>query len=66
VGRKKYKEPNLKWKRLVDIFPDRDLVMWGSDPAKNQIIPSSHLASDYFSLGLNCIKSNKNLLRKMF
>ena len=40
--------------------------MWGVDPTKNIIKPSSNLATSYFSLGLNCIKGNKTLLRKMF
>lgn len=40
--------------------------MWGVDPTKNFISGSSHLANEYFSIALNCMKGNKTLLRKMF
>ena len=66
AGRKKYKEPSIKWKRIPEVFPDRDLVMWGTDPTRNFITTSSNLACDYFSTGLNIIKGNKMLLRKIF
>lgn len=66
AGRKKFKEPTIKWKRIPDIFPDRDLIMWGVDPIKNFIRSSSNFANEYFGIGLNCMKGNKTLLRKMF
>ena len=40
--------------------------MWGSDPSKNNICSTSGLASKYFIQGLNCVKSSKEILRKMF
>lgn len=39
--------------------------MWSVDPTLNVIKPASHLAAEYFANSLNCIKGNKNLLRKM-
>ena len=40
--------------------------MWASDPSKVTIKPSTEIATEYFSLGLNCIKNSKSLLRRMF
>ena len=66
AGRKKNKYPVLKWMRIPEIFPDQELIMWGSDPTRNHISASTNLACEYFVQGLNCLKNNKGLLRRMF
>ena len=52
--------------RISEVFADRELIMWGADPSKNNITSATGLASKYFVQGLNCLKSSKDLLRRMF
>ena len=66
AGRKKNKYPSLKWMRIPEVFPDRELIMWGSDPSKNNISRGTNLAAEYFVQGLNCLKNSKFFLRRMF
>lgn len=52
--------------RIADVFPKKDLILVNSNGSKTLVKPSTNLSLEYFSLALNCIKSNKNLLKKMF
>ena len=52
--------------RISEVFPDRELVMWGSEASKNIIKPSTNLACEYIVQGFNCLKNSKGLLRRMF
>ena len=63
---KELKIREIKWKRVTELFPGRNLVIMSPETWKNFIQPSTRFAADYFSLALNCLKNNKTVLKKIF
>jgi hypothetical protein len=44
AARKINKHPNVKWMRITEVFPGRELVVTNSNGSKAQVKPSTNLS----------------------
>ena len=52
--------------RIPDIFPTRDIVLWNPYKVTINLHSSTDLCPPYLLLALNCLRSNRCYLEKLF
>ena len=57
---------DIKWMRIPEVYPNRDIVLWNPYKVTINLHSSTDLCPPYLLLALNCLRSNRFFLNKIF